>query len=259
MSRIERGFYSLSEIEQRETPKLQLDLNLPEYVDKDQIGVNLKGIDQMCRMGGIRTLYVSGRSGETSSYTPTMVGRTSEGAGMAGKTGIQKKARKYSAHEAGQNKSVFSEGRWIDAEVVINLSEMSNKLSDEKQLRSPGAWAKEINPALKKGIVDAGQAHLIYGASGLEKFMDADSLCIGIWSGSEGKSFGMEVPVPASIATAVIVGSVSWKLIKKMMSNDMNEEGYRLSMFNGPQLDRAVILQGMGKTKRLVKELPKEK
>src|SRR6266567_8242160 len=73
--------------------------NLPEFVDREQIGVNVRGIERLCRVGGIRSLTLVGKwDGDTTTYTPTIVGVNKNGEGVAGKTGAARKADMFSSN-----------------------------------------------------------------------------------------------------------------------------------------------------------------
>ena len=256
MSRIEKGFYPLSKIEEEEMPNLKFDLNLPEYVDKDRIGINLKGIYQMCRVGGIRTLYVAGQSGETSSYTPTIVGRSEDGTGYAGKTGIAKKVPTYSSSYEKATGNLPFQAKWIDAQVQLNLTEMSDRI---QVVRSTREWSGELNEALRNGISENGQSHLLFGPDSIDKLRFGVAMGVGAIVGSdESLPSGVGSAVGIAIVNAFFNVGDNRRYWREQAWQSGESDPFRWSFFNGIQLDRVAALRGLAKVRTLVKELPEK-
>lgn len=251
--RVERGYHSLSKIEEV-TPRVKLSLNLPEYIDQDKIKVNVRQLHRMMRMGGISTITVVGQSGEIESTTPSLVGHSPDGTGYAGnKTIVKKVPTSVSSRErqGDIDQPLFTAGRWTDATVTINLSQLQDKLSQEGKLRSPQAWAKELDQAMKEGVAQEGIKHLTLDSASYISFVLATSF---------GTLLGTDGVVHGTLANNLYY-HVMYNVINRIRYkwNDYDTDGYRWSLIAGPQLDRALILKGMEKAGKVVRVFPEKK
>lgn len=231
MSQIERGYYPLSTVETRDIPKIDFALNLPEYVNTDKIGINIRRIHMMMRLGGINSLRVVGSSGEVETSAPSIVGHGSDGSAYAGTRAAMKKVPSYTAEreKAGMPQTPYLAGRWVDAKVEVNLSQMQDKLSQAGKLRSAEAWGQELNKAITQGIVEEGIKHVIFDLT------PVDYVDLG---------FANVYPFFFGDSVEEIVGySLAYHTFYNIWHRMFHKRGgyssdFRWSVFSGPQFDR---------------------
>lgn len=261
MSRFEfapRGYQPLSEAELG-TPRIDFALNLPEYLNTDKIGINVRRIHMMMRLGGIRSLTIEGKSGETETVTPSIVGGNEEGA-VAGTRAIIKKVPKsmsLRSNESGDREYNSLASKWTDARVIVNLSQMQDELSQAGQLRSEKAWAKEINKAITKELTEQGTKHLLMDM----EFWDYFDVAASLGYTGVSTSFHLEEG-PLGAIRRLLLYNLGMNIMNRYVFGRKyaryNDDGYRWSAFVGPQFDRAVILQTMAKSGRVAKEISAE-
>lgn len=238
-----------------EAPRIKLALHLPDYVNQNEIGLRLRRIHRMMWTGGISSITVIGESGEVSSTSPTVVGHSPDGSAYAGKKATKKLVPTFQSEKTGQifkHEPKFIAGRWTDARIYLNLSEIQQRLSQKGQLRSSGAWAEVLDIALRRGIVKEGFNHLSKNVTQT----DFRQVLIPLLGGIATQVFvpALGFGIGAFITHAVI--NIRNKRIYDR--GDYDTDGFRRSLFVGPQLDRAVVLWTAGKTGKVAKVLPKE-
>lgn len=239
MSRIERGFYPLSKIEHGGIPTVLFDLNLPMH-EKEKIGVNVRAIEQLCNIGGIRTLYIAGKTEQSTSDFPHFEDLEY----------INIPTYSFKNTEGEHNKTLPHQARWTDTTIELDINEMSSKIS---QNNTPKEWAAELNYAIKNGISDSGSQHLI--VEGLKAHFSSTTIAT-LYGSTYG--FMHDSPYIGTIGSISVINTV-FNIANQVKYRRNKSEGdeFRWSLFHGPQLDRALILKSMAQTKRLVKELPK--
>lgn len=262
MSLIESGFHPLSTVEGQEIPKIAVNLGLPPYINTDKIGVNIHRIHSMMRVGGLSNLQVVGTSGETSSYTPKVVGHSPDGSAYAATTGTTVIVPTYATSRELSDGSQMSRPlamRWVDASVKINIDEIQDRISRRGEpLRSERAWGREVDKALRKGVSEIGVQHLIFGSTVKERIYIGTATTTGSGLGA-GPATTIEAltPVGSTIFGILLINGIHNIGGRLGYREEIkNSEGFRWSAFTGPQVDRAGILKGMSRTRSLVKALP---
>jgi hypothetical protein len=164
MLHLEKGFVPLSQIDGREITlgkglrerSFTIVSNIPDFeiepgVDiKDKIGIKPKNIFRLMKAGAIRKLTLLGSEGKSSQYTPEVAGSPgTDSSAVAGLKITEEIAPSSNIHSIG-DETLFRP--LYDSTVEVNLTKISDMLSQKGELRSPRGWAKEFNQAVKKGV-----------------------------------------------------------------------------------------------------------
>lgn len=253
-------FVPLSDIDRvTPTPKMRIDGVFPPYVDPREIGIGLRGINALCRLGGIRRLQVVGVSGDVSTVTPEIGGMDSHGNAIAS---LKSTVTKVPAHSGSFQPSnipdnILSASIWVNATVEINTREIEERIrnaNEKNGVRSNKAWSREVNQALRAGIVEVGLRHLLLDHSqtdvlafGLVTTFQASAIALGLMP-----SRGLVVPFIAA------AGDLLTHVVDNL-GNERDEDRYRHSAFAGYQFDRAALLALRGKSTKVVKALKPDK
>jgi len=246
------------------SPRVRFDNVIPHHVDERRVGINQRAVERLCRLGGIRHLRVTTTSGEMSNFTPTIVGHNEQGEAYAGGKGTRTIVPIYTAHtDQSPHASHRSAANWIDATIQMNGNEIARKIRDDTSLpdgvRSPQGWSRYLNKALKEGIAMIGINHLINGTTPVEVVGLAF-----VTSATEVLNLLINHTITTGDAIAgIIAGNFAMKIndivsYRGERTNFSDDEGYRLSFFYGPQVDRAIALGILASTTRLAKALPKQ-
>jgi hypothetical protein len=260
MSKFERGYHPLSSVESLETPRVAMKLNLPDYVNTDKIGVNVRGMHRMMKLGGINSLSVTGTSGERSSVTPVVVG-SDGGSALGAFVGKEVVVATFNtkSRRANPGRYIPAQAEWIDVDLKVNLDEITQRIENrKKRLRDVNAWAHQLNNAISDGIASIGSRHVI---GNYDLFQKATS--VSLYGTTE--MFGIAGSVAAhqpiagnaigSYFLGTLVGNVTTRNIYQKSRDQDDQNGFRWSLVYGPQVDRAVLLHGLAKSTRVVKEL----
>jgi hypothetical protein len=264
-SRIESGFVPLPKVE-REQPEnnIKISLNLPGYVDQDRIGVNLTEIARLCRLVGIRELVVLGKTDEETSRTlPEIAGVNLDGSAMASKKitkAITTPIFETNSRSYDNRKWPLIANRWIDLNIGINVEEIGLRISRQPEgIRAVKNWAKELNNGLKIPIKNVGNQNLLHNLEIGDKF-ELGSIVVIV-----GTSLGLELALgilsPILTDMLLISAPVAGKLgslLRKRMGLDP-DPNHRFSIFLGPQIDRAIILNIESATTTLIKDIHQDK
>jgi hypothetical protein len=254
------------------TPTVRVNLPLPAYIDQSQIGIHLGRVRTLCRMGGISHLQITGHTDdETSTAIPVMVGFNSQGGGYAGKLGAKFDIPTYRSTRAPLEGflGIPHSARWVDGVISSNINEITQRINqnENSQVRSSEAWASHLDRAVREGIRDIGSNHLMLGLNKRDYFATpiaytislADEigvLAAHLVSGSE----LIKAPTMGDVTFSLLFMSVWMAMINFIqyhpgLFNRSREEGSRLSLIFGPQLDRALVLQALSKRKNIIKAL----
>lgn len=260
MSSIEKGFSPLPKVE-REQPedKIKILLNLPDYVDQDRIGVNLRDISKLCKLGGISQLIVVGKTDQdTSHVVPEVTGLNSDGSAT-----VSKKIAKVTVptFESSVDNSAWHDkwisDRWINLEVNLNIDEIALRVSEKPEgVHGIKNWSQELNKGFKTPIRESGSKNLLQGL----ETKDKDDLIelagfvfvFDLFSALRGAHIS-----PGYVAQSFLFANLGRKICDVIYKR--GNPDYRFSIFPGPQIDRAIALGILSRTKTLVKDLHTEK
>jgi len=258
-------------IEYANTSRVRFDVAMPEYVDAERIGVNLKAIHTLCRIGGISHLRVNGVAGdEPERSVPQILGFTQNGEAFAGKAKVQEIAPIFDSGSLveGPNDPIRAHSAtWIDTQIKLNMDEISGRIQHEDKwvrgVRSPEAWAHYFNQAVKQGLSKEGTKHLVFGMSsfnsGLSLMNNINSILLSSYASIFNvflRNFNPQLPALETLFEHLILRNLLWNLANYFFyhRNDYTD-GSRFSLIFGPEVDRALVLKIMAKTKTLVKAL----
>lgn len=249
MAEVKKDYTPLAELE---SPKLRFVAPLPSFVDPRSIGINLKRVTLLCRLGGISHLRVEGLTDEeTSSFVPTIVGFDTQGSAYAAKTGMKTSVPTYTVDSLslpGRGLTYLA-SRWVNGVVKINVDETANRILSETRWRngvnSNDAWSYHLNRILKGGIVDIGTKHLVLGASRLDYLLELFPVL-----SIANIFFGGGNPLVMYALWYFGVNGLTARF-------NINPEGWRQSLLlHGPQLDRALLLKLISLKSTLVRSIP---
>lgn len=254
------------------TSRLRFSVTLPEFIDSDQIGINVQEIHRLCRLGGIKHLQVTGLTeGETTQYKPTIVGVSPQGEAYAGKVATKTEvatSKATSELRRGYN-NLPPSARWIDGKIELNLSEIKQRIQQDDSLprgvRTSSAWADHVNNALKEGIAKIGISHLLLGMTKFEAAValvtDIDATLIA--ANAEPliqpimHNYHPHIPALADVIFGLVFRNGGLNLWERYNHrHNVAKEDFRFSLFYGPEIDRALALGVMVATRRLAKALP---
>lgn len=249
MSEFKKGFVP---IEYANTDRMRFVIPFPEYVKPQQIGVNLSGLERLLRIGGIGRLRVAEQTeGETTRFTPTVVGYNSQGNAYAGKKGTLTFVPEFTTSpnlDAPVSRLHFA--TWTNAVINLNINEMAQRIRQEDRwtrgVRSTEAWAHHLDEALRKGVRDIGIRHLTLGLNKI------DWLYIALQYAQMGTlATFTRFPSVEIMAFSILFGSGCINLIGCNVFRN-TDYGSRWSVIIGPQLDRALLLKILSSRTNLV-------
>lgn len=254
----EKGFIPINRIN---SPVVRIDVPLPQFVDTGQIGVDLRRVHALCWLGGLRHLRVEKAGGrEDEETTPMVVGVAGDGGAYAGGAVVKKaKPFHFDDYELGSPASELNflsvphATVWADGKIQLDLEAMSKRIIEDKRYkgnaRSSEAWARLLNKALKEGIANIGINHLLYGVRKTEMLYLLFLTLMGPRL--------LTSPSPSRLFSSWLLSNFIGLGLSFMASLQNQEDGYRLSAFYGPQLDRAIALKLFLQAGPLVKTIPK--
>ncbi len=263
MSEFKKGF---TPIEYANTYRTRFAIPVPEYIKPEKIGVNLGGLTTLMRVGGISHLRVAGQTdGDTSRFTPTIVGYDSQGNAYAGKKGerVTFPESSISTDEANPNldSSLFRPHSvtWKNIVINLNINEMAERIRQEDKwdrgVYSTEAWASHLDKDIREGVTDAGLKHLTLGLSKLN--WGATVFQYGMMAFWEAQNTQPSLQGMAFRLSFVPQILNLWDYFRYGTKDD----GLRWSLFYGPQLDRAILLKIISSRANLVmasSEKPKD-
>jgi len=266
MSKVESRYTPLP---QASSPLVKFELNLPPYIDQNQIGVNLKAIHSLCRLGGIEHLrIISNTKGDTSTEIPQTAGYDSQGSAY----GSSKISRNIvSPQDSSFGPSWYGPihaADWIGATIDVNINEVIFRMNNDKRWKNKGirsleSWSHFLNQAMKQEVSTIGTKNLMSG------LRTNDGVAMIIIDGlTTATGFGFPFPQflglsPLESGPMIVMAGnafanmVTWRFYELNQNRWSNVESnrYRLSLFYGIQPDRALALQLLAKTSTLVKSL----
>jgi hypothetical protein len=226
-------------IEYAQSDQVRTRVSLPQYVNSEEIYVNLYGIGKLCRLGGIRHLDIVGLDeNETSKSVPQIVGFSQNGEALAGKAIVKTVPESSSSSSSESKRHKPHSFRWVDSTIVVNTSEINQRIQNEdyyeKGVRSTKAWSNHLNKAVKSGITKEGVRHLSVGLS------QHNWLMLAIQYGAMSFFELSNNPSLGGMAIRILITSAIINLADFVFENRKSE--FRASLLYGPQLDRALLL-----------------
>lgn len=232
--------------------------NFPEWLDLDKIALNLKRTQTICNLGGIGTLIIWGSNEEeTSKSIPQIAGFNASGEAYASKAATATQAPTFNTRTGTPNSETSHPFRQIVAGITLNNNEIVQRIQNNRgsqgDVRSTDAWVHYINKSLGRGLENIGVKYLVAGLNRgdiLETVIDY-TLPIPIIAGVYGFKLVGESNSPDFTTPYLFYygGSLFSTSLRRVLNHG------RLSLFYGPQLDRAAMLVALTRTSKLVKLL----
>ncbi len=233
------------------------ELTLPFKLE-EQLGLNVGKIGTLTQLAGIKSVrIINDKSGEISKATPQIVGFNSDGSALSGAAKVS--TVPISDGNLKDNEGQFHTSRWADLTIVINTEETKQRLlHSDHTLNQPQPWAKEVNKAVKKEILKAGNKHLLTMTVNdkilttiVYSLETATIARILSMSGTTGEH-------TASIVMNFLTTSLFWNTWRSVWEGiEGRGHGSRLSLIVGPEIDRAIVFNALLIPSLLVKETNK--
>ena len=249
----ERKFVPMSEAN---TERIRTTATLPFQLH-EEVGLNVKRLHVICQVSGFSHLRIrNDPQGETSQEVPQIVGIDRDGTAMAGKAKVKKVPTfQIDYSPTSEYGEPWKQARWQNLTISLNTEEMNQRilLSDES-VKNPTMWGEEIHKALKSGTLKAGTRHLVKDFERYEKLLTLlgftlhSSFEIG---GALTGNIEPEAVVPGIAYRIALLGTVMTGLHSFLYGLEKPGEGRRISLFFGPELDRAAALLALTYTQRL--------
>jgi hypothetical protein len=236
--------------------RLAFGLTLPEYVPTDQIGLNVSRLQQLTRLGGLGHFRVSSQAGDRTTYQAEITGMDASGSATAGMKVAKQEAALSSAQvdadKASSEAIDFSEYRWGAGHVIVNLTEMTDKIIGEgASLRNPRPWSKLLDKALRKGVSSAAEKQLMGDVSGWSKTWLGLLVVYSVWPQSN-----PHFTVGDFIAGVAMQDGICQLLPTLSMAfKGTSPKERRLSLVPAYQVDRLAVVEGMTRALKLIKPI----
>jgi hypothetical protein len=196
-----------------------------------------------------------------------------QGGAVAGKVGLKTEVKTFSAEEDTLGNEISNAShprRWTNAKVSLNIDEVTRQIQQNPNisggLRSPQPWAQILDRSIKRCLLNEGTRHLLLGLTKEEWGWGALFWAYQVVVDSESDPVSMlvfhgqpHIPTVESAAISIVIASTFVNLIEYYISRKTQGNPYRLSLFIGPQFDRALILNATGRFSTLAKSLVETK
>ena len=250
------------------TDRVRTAATLPFHLEQ-QIGLNIGRIETLLQIGGIANLKISSdHQGERSQVVGQIVGTGFDGSAVAGKFLCE-------TVETVENKFAYNgsiikakAARWADMEIILNIPEMTQKiLYQDKKVNDAKNWVTELNRALRDSIRKEGIKHLVTVPD--DWFMREEKrwiipikvinipLSVFLFSLHDSTYPIRDIGFRA-LGGFLLSFPTIWNFFTEtyvLCGPEKKSSGRRLSLFSLYEVDRALVLQCVSRTKPLVKAL----
>lgn len=246
--------------------RLRFQIPFPTWVEDQNIGVDVQRAERLMRLGGIEhTRVVAQKHGEASVSMPTIIGVAPDGSAYAGRVAAAKRNPTYEyEHQPVNAYEFFQNLIWTSLKIELNLDEVEGRILESgKSVREADSWTPHLDKALRGGIRRAGTDHLLRGHNSLrlgtalfinihQSLMDAAG--VSLYDAMLGK-FNPHIPKVGELALEAGFEFVWWTLYATWVYRKRHQGAYRVSIFPGYEIDRAIGLQLLARTLPLVKTI----
>jgi hypothetical protein len=257
---IENKFVPMSEAN---TERIRTTATLPFQLH-EQVGLNVRRIHTICQVAGFRSIRIQNdQRGETSQSFPQIVGIDRNGSAVAGKVALKEVPTYQSDFPHGDSLSeADKQSRWKNLNISLNTEEMKQRiLLSGRRVTDSLEWGKQLDSVLKRAMVKNGALHLVKDITRSEQknalllytaFASFRLLSHAIYN------YGPQEFLFYSTLHFVITGTSITTMSSAVSGVERSGQGRRVSLFYGPELDRALILLAIAYTSRLAKGVPKD-
>lgn len=235
----ESGFIPIDEANTR---NIRFAIDLPAYIDRTKIHANPGRIENIMNLGGISNLKVETYESDRVGETPAIVGFDQQGAAYSAKLGMANKTEDNQVTRDRSNE-YCSPGK--NLVVRIGIQEAAARVA-QTDVRSPEVWAKMFDASIKKGLRDTGNSVL------LGENIKHDASLLVLHSIFQLMNNWSDFNATKSVEDYFVVSMLLTGLNKVTDLAQITRK-HRLSLFMGPQLDRAALLGVKTKIQKVVK------
>lgn len=232
--------------------------NFPEWLDLDKIALNLKRTQTICNFGGISTVVIYGTNDEeTYKSIPQIAGFNSSGEAYASKVSTATQVLLFDTISTPTNPEAEHPYRQILAGIILNNNEVVQRIQNDRgskrNVRSTDTWAHYIDKSLGRGLENIGVKYLVTG-------LNRNEILFAVFT------YILPIPILAGLHGFLKLAGVSYSpeftgylfgyagMLLPQSIERIRHQG-RLSLFFGPQFDRAAALVALTRTGKLVKPL----
>jgi hypothetical protein len=218
--------------------RVNLNFNLPEWVNMEQVGVNLSRLEFLMNIGGIKNLTVKGVSGEVSKTYLTSVGSAPDGSNYAGGLGTKDKKDLSNGKLLNRDLGRIQNTRWGNYQVDFNISEIQGIIQNKKlTLKDGNNWRPILDEGLRKEVSNLGTKNLLSFSKNqlIETFLYNVGPIFWVLKNPEILIWG--IPMNTIMQTMFRLSDGTIDTIENGKG-----EGYRLSLIPGLEIDRALVL-----------------
>lgn len=209
----------------------------------DKLVVNRRKLEKMMKKGGIATLTITEKPRSLDPSFDLWEAELTSQKPMSNVRYTNEPVKDYPSDYP-------SQATWVNTTLAIDTHSIQDSVNRKlalSEFRTESAiWADELDMHIAGGIARAGIAHVVHGVSQREK-----NDCIGqtFVASIGGVVFPYLDLVDSPVSTSVIAANVlthgiaNCKDRRKYQAMQMEEDkGFRRSLVNGPQIDRAIGL-----------------
>lgn len=232
-------------LSQVNTDRIRSTLSLPFRLE-EQIGLDTRKVELLSQIAGISHIKIQNENpARTTQVFPQVMGIDGQGTAVSGAAEVSKVPTFNTSYFVGEE-GKYKSARWISLNIAINTEETKNVLLKSDQVvNRPNPWAKEINRAIKKSIIESGIRHLISNPEKLDKLLSVLTYSFQVLSVSLGVTAGRLEPqqvLPELIKVSIEMGIV-WTFLRPILDGfETSGKGSRWTVVVGPEIDRAIVL-----------------
>lgn len=256
---------NLVPLPEADTEHIKFEPNFPEYVPSGSIGIDLKKIQRLMRLGGIsHTIVLGFNDQETSTSVPMITGFNAQGEAFAGKGGVKNEIHPFLDFNTTPFDNIWHPMKWTVSAIALNNDEIRQRILNDprfdKNVRSSEGWSYYLDQAIRTGIENTTFKHLVLGVKfrDIKKMAITYSIALGLYSGFSLALVG-DLDVSTLPLFSVYLGSEIANIWIQITQNFPPEQrarfGHRFSFFPGPQLDRALLTLALSKMSRVAKPI----
>lgn len=232
--------------------------NLPDYAPSENITINLDKLARLARLGGMESIRVESYVGDTTQIVPEVNSVDQHGVASASKKASISKAKTLKTEVGGAlDIEVPYDYRWQLGKISLNIAEIDERVAQKGNLRDADAWSKELDKALRKGMVKNSWDSLVVGPpiSGKVKPLSDLSL-VTLTAAILGRS-GPELAagVAQSYIALSLVGDHLLSKVTGILPEDVKFSDRKHTLMRGFALDRHMAVRTLASYGRIAKPL----
>lgn len=249
-----KEFQPLSSLPECEIPRINWQLELPDYAPSNEVGINTRALSRFAKLGGYDSLTIRAEDMGTTKTVPGLDGMNGDGSATSSAGGSvyhpdNVKALAKDGREPGCNDS-YDAYHWRTGVLTVNSQVILDRLSRNRDdaLRSGAAWSKELDKALKSGLTASARESLIAKSTpnGLLLFIASMGISQGIAIAED--------TISSSNTASGLVGFAFYNILRGVIKGHSIKD-YRPSVLPTYQVDRLMIVAGLSRATRFAKPL----